>query len=319
MKVLLPIIWHELTHCIARAFEERGHEVRVVDWRRHAKAHGTLKVEPLCIREAMDFRPDVAFCQFQHEGLITDALPRALTSIGCFSINWSGDVRHPLPDWYKQLAPHFSVTSFTNVPDVQEILALGYNAKFLQIGYDERIYYPPPPGTERSGVVFIGNNYGGYKYAESQSRREMVAALSETFRERFRVYGMSWQGIARPESIGGYIAEPGDATILRSAAVAVGWDHFHRPGFASDRLTRATACGCAVVNQYYEGITEEHPWVVPVDTVDAMVEAVGRMLEAPHGGPENARNTLAQHTWTDRVKQIEQWWTTARTESKSTS
>ena len=317
MKVLLPIIWHELTHCIARAFEERGHEVRVVDWRRYSKQQNRHKIEPLCIREAMDFKPDVAFCQFQAPDLISDAFPRALNSIGCYSINWSGDVRDPLPDWYKHLAPHFSVTSFTNWPDVQEILALGHGAKFLQIGYDERLYYSTDAERDRV-AVFIGNNYGT-KFEESNSRREMVVALSETFRERFRVYGVGWQGIARPTSIGGYVVEPGDATILRSAAVAVGWDHFHRPGFASDRLTRATACGCAVVNQYYEGITDEHPWVVPVDSIEAMVEAVGRMLENPHGGPENARNTLAQHTWTDRVKQIEQWWTTARTESKSTS
>ena len=264
----------------------------------------------------MHFKPDVAFCQFQAPGLITEALPRALNTIGCMSINWTGDVRHPLPDWYKMLAPHFTITSFTNWPDVEEIKSLGHRAEFLQIGYDERLYYP---GTEqRSGVVFIGNNYGGYKYAESGSRRDMVRALSDTFGPTFKVYGMSWEGVAATASIGGYVREPDDARILRSAAVAVGWDHFHRPGFASDRLTRATACGCAVVNQHYDGIQWEHPWVYPVSSIDDMVERVRQLLTFPRFGEENARNTLAQHTWTDRVKQIEQWWTIHRMASSLT-
>ncbi|TXH57406.1 MAG: hypothetical protein E6Q97_04575, partial [Desulfurellales bacterium] len=123
MKVLLPIIWHPLTHCIARAFEEEGHEVRVVDWRQFSKDRHKHKVEPFVIREAMDFRPDLAFCQFQSPGYSTRALPEALRSIGCFSINWTGDIRSPLPDWYMELAPHFDVTSFTNQPDVDTVRA----------------------------------------------------------------------------------------------------------------------------------------------------------------------------------------------------
>lgn len=313
MKVLLPIIYHELTECIVRAFEERGHDVRVVNWRRYRS-----RAESLCIREAMDFRPDLAFCQFQSPDIITEAFPRALNAIGCYSINWCGDVRDPLPYWYTHLAPHFTMTAFTNWTDVHELRSLGHSATFLQIGYDPRIYHPPTHGSERSGVVFIGNNYG-YKFEESDSRREMVARLSETFGHRFKVYGNAWDHIVGRASLGGYVKEPGDAAILRNAAVAVGWDHFHRPGFASDRLLRATACGCAVINQHYDGIADEHPWVVPVHSIEAMVEAVGTMLEAPHGGEQNARNTLAQHTWTDRVKQIEQWWTTARTVSSPTS
>lgn len=305
MKVLLPIIWHDLTHCVARAFREAGHEVRVVDWRRIKRGRRRPLIEPHIIQEAQAFKPDLAFCQFQSPDIITHRLPSELARMGCFTINWTGDVRHPLPQWYRNLAPFFNVTSFTNWTDVEAISAMGHRAEFLQVGYDEHIYHANGTG-ERSGIVFIGNNYSGNRFAESDGRRAMVHALHNAFGDRFKVYGIGWEPYG-----GRYVREPEDAGILRGASIAVGWDHFHRPGFASDRLLRATACGCAVVNQFYEGIAGEHPRVVNVKSVDEMVEAVRMLLERPdiagHLGGENAANTIAQHRWHDRVKVIEQW------------
>ncbi len=316
MKVLLPIIYHELTECIARAWRNAGHTVQVVDWRRAARKSNA---EATCIRQAMQFRPDIAFCQFQSPNIISAAFPLALRSIGCYSINWSGDVRSPLPDWYKQLAPHFDVTAFTNIPDVEEIRSLGCRSEFLQIGYDETIYHSVE-NDNRQGVVFIGNNYHN-KFEESSSRRDMVRAMAEAYPDQFKVYGMGWETVA-PRGWQGYIREPMDAIILRDALVAVGWDHFHRAGFASDRLLRATACGCAVVNQHYDGIEQEHPHVFAVSTIDDMVEQVGHLLQNPQVavsiGRANAINTKQQHRWDNRVNNILSW-TTARTESSNIS
>lgn len=304
MKVILPIIWHELTHCIARAFEQEGHEVRVVDWRRYQKDQHRHKVEPYCIEQAIDFKPDLAFCQFQAPGYIGPKFLRTLSDMGCFSVNWCGDVRSPMPEWYSDLAPYFSVTSFTNWPDVHQIAVNGSRSEFLQIGYDERLYFDADG--PRSGCVFIGNNYGGYKYAQSGTRRDMVDALHRALGDSFSVYGMSWEDYG-----GHYVREPGDADILRSSLVAVGMDHFFIPGFASDRLLRATACGCAVVQWHYDGIEEEHPHVIAVRSITEMVHEVKRLLNTPEEarrlGRLNAQNTLRNHRWNERVKTIESW------------
>lgn len=304
MRVLLPIIWHELTHCIERAFKEQGHETRVVNWRKWEGNPNRVRTE--IINAATEFQPDLVWCQFQSPHIATPKLVHQLKEVlGCYVVQWVGDVRFPLPQHYIDLAPHFDVTSFSNRTDVEEIRALGHRSEFLQIGYDERIYNTDNTG-ERDGVVFIGNNYGGYKFAESDSRRNMVHALHSAFGDRFTVYGQSWEPYK-----GQYVREPGDALILKRASIAVGWDHFHRPGFASDRLLRATACGCAVVNQYYEGIEDEHPHVIAVKTIEEMVESVGELLADPKRAKElgelNAANTLKKHRWNERVKIIEQW------------
>lgn len=311
MRVLLPIIYHSLTECIARAFQDEGHEVHVVNWRKHQKH--PHKIEPFVIEEAAKFKPDLAWCQFQAPGLITSRLPIALKNMGCFSVNWAGDVRLPIPDWYVSTAPHFDVTSFSNMTDVDTIRKAGHRAEFLQCGYDPLLYNNEGAG-ERSGVVFLGNNYGGYKFAESNSRRDMVKALAEAFPDQFMVYGMSWDGIVPANNFGGYIREPDDARILRDALVAVGWDHFHRPWFASDRLLRATACGCATINQHYEGIEVEHPFVGSAKSVDDMVKMVRHALNNPEEakklGALSAENTLRQHTWNERVATVESWMNT---------
>jgi hypothetical protein len=310
MRVLLPIIWHELTHCIARAFEEEGHEVHVIDWKKAFHEKRRIEVEGYCISEAMKFQPDLCFAQFQTHGVVSARFPQYLRSIGCFSVEWAGDVRHPLPDHYRLSARSFDVMSFSNWTDVDLIRAQGNRSEFLQVGYDERVFNADG-AVERSGVVFLGNNYGGYKFAESEGRREMVKAMSERFGDQFKVYGTAWEGIAKPESIGGFLVERLSAPVLKSALIAVGYDHFHRPGFASDRLLRATACGCAVVNQHYEGIEGEHPRVVAVKSIEEMVEAVRILLErtdvARKLGEENAANTLENHRWNNRVKQVMSW------------
>lgn len=310
MRVLLPVIVHDLTHCIERAFIEEGHEVRVVDWRKKFREKRRSEVEAYCIAEALDFRPEFCFAQFQTHGVISSRFPDTLRRIGCFSTQWSGDVRHPLPSHYTELAGHFDVTSFSNMTDVELIRAGGHRSEFLQIGYDERIYNTEGAG-ERSGVVFIGNNYGEYKFAESASRRSMVQAMAEAFPDQFMVYGTAWENVVPAKNCGGYAVEGTDADILRRSLVAVGYDHFHRPGFASDRLLRATACGCATVNQYYEGIEQEHPYVGAAKSIEDMVKMVRHALDNPgeavHLGKLSAENTLEQHRWNSRVKQMMTW------------
>lgn len=308
MKVLLPIPCDDLSHCIPRAFAERGHQTHVFDWGDRLRAVGRTQMERELIDAVRAFKPDLAFCRFQAPNVISPAFPTVLREIGCFSVNWSGDVRDPLPPWYVGAAAYFDVTSFTNWPDIHAIRAAGHRAEFLQIGYDDRLYHPPDRDATRRGAVFIGNNWLNF-YPEGRNRIRLVQALAAALGSDFRVYGQCWSGLVPGRSVGGTVVQPADAHIYRAARVAVGWEHFRRAGFASDRLLRATACGCVVVQSRYEGIAEEHPHVIAVDTVEELVHATRKALqdEDDATGASNARHTLSQHTWSRRVERIEQW------------
>ena len=75
MRVLLPIIYHSLTHCIERAFQEEGYDTCIVDWRANFREKKRGDVERVCIQAAKEFKPDFAFCQFQTHGVISHQFP----------------------------------------------------------------------------------------------------------------------------------------------------------------------------------------------------------------------------------------------------
>jgi len=308
MRVFLPIIWHDLACGVQRAFADRGHDTLVFDWQRHQRALGREQLEEWMIETAHAFRPDLAFCQFQAPAVISEAFPLALRELNCFAVHWCGDVRAPLPAWYLQLAPYFAVTSFSNWPDCLAVRAAGYRSEFLQIGVDDHLYSPPPQADGRHGAVFIGNNYLNF-YPEGRNRIRMVQALAAALGRDFQVYGEGWSGLVPSCSYGGHQHQPLDADVYRAARVAVGWEHFRRAGYASDRLLRATACGCVVVQSSYEGIEHDHPHVIAVETVEDLVQATCAVLQqgGAASGQANAHDTLTHHTWQRRVDQIESW------------
>lgn len=282
---------------IDRGFVACGHEVRRIDWR--AEGHASNA-------RARDLAQWADLCFFQGQGTntIEPATLDHLRANGVFVANWTGDVRDDV-EWYAAMAPHVDITLFTNRTDVETMRALGHRSDFVQVGYDETIY-KYRVNEQRSGVVFLGNHYPG-RFPETDSRMRMVDAMRSAFPKDFRMFGKNW-----PKSWGIQRANPHEEVKqYHRALVAINFDHYHRPGFASDRLLRATACGCATVSQYYEGIEAEHPYVGAAHSIDDMIRMVGYALRNPEQskvvGEQAAQWTKDHHQWTERIKQITAW------------
>lgn len=229
MRILLPIIYHSLTECIARAFTDAGHEVRVVDWAQCADPDAAIRAA------AESFRPDLAFMQFQRGGKVSTGTCDIMRNNGAVVFNWSGDVREPLPKWYVELGPHVNATLFTNWPDVLEMRSHGMKSDFLQVGYEQRIYCYEGPKMDCPPIVFLGNNYGAGRFPNSQQRIDMVEALRKEFGKDFAVYGNGWGSR--------HLNPKEEAAVYRSCKVAIHQDHFTREGFFSDRWLRIGGCG----------------------------------------------------------------------------
>jgi glycosyltransferase involved in cell wall biosynthesis len=276
-----------------RAASDRGHDVYRINWRKMPDPNKEIL---RCIK-GQSF--DLVFAQIQTSKVIHHETWDALRESGALVVHWSGDVREDI-EWYKDAAPHVDITAFTNMDDVNAIRDAGHRAEYLQIGYDEKIYTYAEK--ERSGVVFLGNDYGD-RFPLSEARAEMVERMKAEFGDQFKAYGKRQDNKATTPAQ--------EVAIYQSALVAINYDHFNRPLFASDRILRAQACGAAVVSMAYEGINDEHPYVGAAESLDDMVKMVRFALDNPERaaalGKMGADHTLSMHRWNNRFETIEQW------------
>ena len=279
-----------------RAAEELGHTIERVHWRGPASRKG---FDHDALSKADVLQPDLIFVQTHENQVFRPETFDALRKIGTV-VFWVGDVRDPMPDYYPFIAPHVDITAFTNLTDVSAIREAGHRAEYLQIGYDEKLYTYAEK--ERSGVVFLGNDYGD-RFPLSEARAEMVERMKAEFGDQFKAYGKRQDNKATTPAQ--------EVAIYQSALVAINYDHFNRPLFASDRILRAQACGAAVVSMAYEGINDEHPYVGAAETLDDMVKMVRFALDNPGRaaalGKMGADHTLSMHRWNNRFETIEQW------------
>ena len=281
MKVLLPIIWHELTRCIDRAFWDAGHETQVVDWGQYADPDAAIRAA------AESFRPDLVFMQFQREGKIGAETCDIMRNNGAVVFNWSGDVREPLPKWYIDLGPHVNATLFTNWPDVLEMRGYGMRSDFLQVGYEQLIYCYEGPKMDCPPIVFMGNNYGSGRFPNSQQRIDMVEALRKEFGGDFAVYGNGWGSR--------HLKPQEEAAVYRSCKVAIHQDHFTREGFHSDRLLRINGCGAPCVEIENE------------DIFDGLAKALRVYAEKVPGEKwrrSKSESTAINESWDARIPEI---------------
>ena len=268
-----------------RACLQEGHAVLRLDW--GSMDHDTRQRS--IIENCYFLKADVLFMQLQTPNVVDPSTLKEVRDMGVMVINWTGDVRDPIPQHYIDLAPHVDITAFTNHPDVLTMREMGFDARFLQIGYDPLIYntlYRPPC---RPRIVFIGNDYRD-RFPLSQDRREKVDALHHAFRSDFHAYG---------KGFGKMVLKGTDAEVYKEALIAINLDHFDRAGFFSDRYLRSRACGAYTING-------------TAMTTEQLIEEVRTALDNPAQtealGMEQAESTFANDRWNDRIQKIENWW-----------
>lgn len=79
---------------------------------------GTPDLDKKVMELANYFQPDLVFMQIQSEGIIHRSTVSYLKSKGAFIINWTGDIRHHVPQWMIEIADTVDLTCFSNMRDV---------------------------------------------------------------------------------------------------------------------------------------------------------------------------------------------------------
>lgn len=247
------------------------------------------------IQVAMSFQPHFVFMQLQAPNVITTQTVRTLRNLGCWVMNWSGDVRSPLPGWYYDMASVVNMSCFSNMVDVNLIRAAGYPAEYLEIGYDPEIYKPEGESIPCEPVVFMANNYIN-AFPLSQYRVEIVNHLKRSFGDNFGVYGNGW---GRQENFNHSQFE--EAKKYRGAKIALNISHFDYERYSSDRLQRILGTGVMCISHHYKGIEQDYQvgkHLVTFTDANDLTEKIKYYLSheeerkaIARAGQEHARNT----------------------------
>jgi O-antigen biosynthesis protein len=122
--------------------------------------------------------------------------------------------------------------------------------QFLPQCTDGSIFFPAADGTERTGIVFVGN-----------SRLIMRPAIRAALDSQTPVdlYGDGWRGLV-DEGLVKATMVPNEQLggVYRSAEIVLNdhWDDMRRWGFISNRIFDAVACGATVLSDEIEGLQE---------------------------------------------------------------
>lgn len=200
------------------------------------------------------FKPDIIFMQIQAPDIIDIETCKILKDNGAFIINWTGDKRHEVPQWMIDLAPYVSLTSFSNMDDVNTMRLLGFKSEYLEIGYDPEIYKPEGEALNMPDIVFMGNNYGRGYFPMSGFRIDMVDFLRQEYGNRFGVYGSGWA-----YGNGNFNhSQYEEAKAYRGAKIAINCSHFDSLNYNSDRLLRILGSGTACLSYRHKGMGETY-------------------------------------------------------------
>ena len=199
------------------------------------------------------FKPDIVFFQIQNESNGRNLTPLAQRfSHKSFVLNWSGDVREPLPGWYREFGKH-CITAFSNMDDVNKM-----GCEYLQIGIDPEIYMDHGLVKTRD-ICFFANRSACFPL--SGFRQEVTDFLRSQYKERFRIYGW-WPG-----ANGNFNSDQhAESRLYNSSKIAISISHFSRDRYFSDRLIRAMGSRCFTLSHDYPGIDKDFKVGVHLDT-----------------------------------------------------
>lgn len=247
--------------------------------------HGSFNQDVL--REAEIFKPDIVFLQIQQENVISEDTAHKLAQ-NSFVINFSGDVREQLPDWYVHIGKHIQLSTFTNMVDVNRMRNYGLPADYLEIGFDPLIYNRKDIPKSGPKIIAHFNHYTDPSFPLTQYRAEIVQKLKQEFGDQFGVFGNF------PNADGNFNSSQVDeAENYNKALIAINCSHFNFDRYSSDRMLRLMGSGTMCLSHHYLNIEQDfkigHHLDVFMDLQDLVAKCRYYLAE------ENQRSIIANN------------------------
>lgn len=281
-------------------------EYHEFDWIKEQLNVGIPDLKEKIVETARTISPDFTFIQTQNGEIVDPFMVRKMPGV---IMNWTGDVRYPIPSWYYDLGKSIDITCFSNMHDVRELQKENIPAGFLQIGVDTELFANHGEKRDVQDVVFMGNNYPD-KFPLSRFRKNMVRFLQTHIGHIFCLYGVGWDP-AEFHAMDLVGKEPEEAAVYRSCKIAINCSHFNYKRYSSDRLFRIMSSGAFCLTHRYEGLEQDfqegyhlEAWSTYEELLDKIKYYLDNDRERNKIARRGCREVRTNHSWMARVKDI---------------
>jgi spore maturation protein CgeB len=258
---------------------DRNFDAIHIDWTVYKNSSIDLNQEIIKIFNY--FKPDVVFMQLQQGDIIS--IPTAkYMSESSIVLNWTGDVRHPIPSWYAEMGRNIDMTLFSNMTDVDTFNIMGIPANYLQVGFDENMFHPEGEKHHHyPDIVFLGSNYIGstVPFPLSSLRVQMAKRLKSRYGQNFMAYGNNWQSIIGKEQ---YLHHQQEGEAYRSSKISINLSHFDYGRYSSDRMLRMMGSGGFCLSHHFKDIEKDYEVGKHLDTwtsIDSLISKIDYYID----------------------------------------
>jgi spore maturation protein CgeB len=300
----------------ADAFREAGCNLQVFDYYSiyESNRKRVNLVREQLIRTVRSFKPDLMHMQIQHTSVIGGNTVSKIKQMrpNMIITNWTGDVRTHVPRTYKAVskASDFNLISSTGQIDMFS-REIGKQAKYWQIGYDPRLYYPEkiPRNKFEWDVVFIANHNAKENYPGRAEREHVCKLLQREFGKKFRLHGYGWpKGFQCAGSLDQKILNQ----VYHNSFCNISVSHFNDLNhYFSDRLLMCMASGRPTISLKFpkwESYFTDMGDIVIADSVADIPNKVRWLLANPERarliGEAGAAKMAAEHTYFSRINEL---------------
>jgi CheY-like chemotaxis protein len=250
------------------------------------------------VKDVTEFRPDIVFMQIQTPNIVRIETLRQIKKHCGKIVNFTGDVRSPLPYWYIETGKEIDLSLFVSQTDVEIARVRGINAEWLQIGFDPEIYNDKVAPAKIPEIVFTANNYDHFEL--SQYRKEVAYALNREFKNRFQLYGSGWI----IPSLDCNASMEKQASIFRGAKICISVSNFNHNKYVSDRALKIMGAGGFCLSHEFggrENLYEKNYHLSTFDSIPDMIEKCHYYL-----GHDEERNRIAKNGY-DLTHKLYTW------------
>jgi spore maturation protein CgeB len=250
------------------------------------------------VKDIFTFKPDIVFMQIQTPNVIHAETIKKIKPYCGKIINFTGDVRNPLPDWYIEIGKLIDLTLFVSMDDVQIARSKGIKADWLQLGFDESIYNDKVTPANTADIVFTANNY--HHFPLSKFRSDIAHALYKEFKDRFILYGSGWT----IKSLDSNHSMQKQAEVFRGCKIAINCSNYDHSMYVSDRMLKIMGAGAFCLSHNFK----DHDKLYKDGENFAVFDSIPEMIELCHAFLENdqERNRIAKNGY-DLTHKLYTW------------